>query len=98
MMTLPDEVKKNIIDVLKRRNVKKAGIFGSYARGDATKDSDIDIVVELARKDLFELSGLKIDLEKTLNRKVDIVTYNSLNFSKREGFKERVLKDQVILI
>ena len=97
-MTLPEEVKKNIIDVLKRRKVKKAGIFGSYARGDATKDSDIDIVVELAQKDLFELSGLKIDLEKTLNRKVDIVTYNGLNFSKREGFKERVLRDQVILI
>ena len=97
-MTLQKKKKKNIIDVLKRRKVKKAGIFGSYARGDATKDSDIDIVVELAQKDLFELSGLKIDLEKTLNRKVDIVTYNGLNFSKREGFKERVLRDQVILI
>lgn len=63
-----------------------------------TEESDVDILVEPYRKSLLDLSGMKIDLEEALNKKVDINTYNGLNFSTREGLKECVLKDQVRII
>ena len=60
--------------------VKRAYLFGSFARGDADEKSDVDILVEL---DYSQKIGLKyfsmlIDLEKMLNRKVDFVTERSL--------------------
>jgi hypothetical protein len=64
------------------------------ARGEAGEDSDVDILVDLPRgKSLFDLAGLKIELEKSLGRKVDLVTYNSIY----PRLKEFVLKDQFLL-
>lgn len=53
----------------------KIGIFGSYARDEATSSSDIDIVVELEIQDIFNLIGIKQDLEQKFNNHVDIVSY-----------------------
>lgn len=57
-----------------------------------TEESDVDILVEPYRKSLLDLSGMKIDLEEALNKKVDINTYNGLNFSTREGLKRMCIK------
>ncbi len=97
-MYLDEKRKKTIIETLRKHNVKSASIFGSYARGDANYSSDIDILVKPAKKSLFELAGIKIDLEEKLGCKVDINTYNGLNYSTRKGLKEEVLKDQVRII
>ena len=51
------------------------GIFGSYAKGEAKSDSDLDIVVEISNVDLFLLVHLKDELEKLFNTKIDIVRY-----------------------
>jgi len=61
-MQLDEKKKKMIIETLRKHNVKSASIFGSYVRGDANYSSDIDILVEPAKKSLFELAGIKIDL------------------------------------
>ncbi len=53
----------------------KIGIFGSYAKDEATSSSDIDIVVELEIQDIFNLIGIKQDLEQKFNNHVDIVSY-----------------------
>jgi len=76
------EVKKNdIIDfiaahkdeLVRTYGVRKIGLFGSYARGDVREDSDIDIVVELEKPDLFYLIGIKQTFEGAFRKKVDIV-------------------------
>jgi predicted nucleotidyltransferase len=56
-------------DELRRSfGVKKIGLFGSYARGEVSEGSDIDIVVELEKPDLFYLIGIKQTLEEALGR------------------------------
>ncbi len=74
-----NDIKRKVLPILKKADVKKAAFFGSYVRGDNTKDSDIDILVDLPRgKSLFDLAGLKIDLEEKLKKKVDVVTYRGI--------------------
>jgi len=79
-------IKKKVLPVLKRHSVKRAGIFGSFAREEAKTKSDVDILIEYQGQDksLFDLVDLKYDLEKTLSRKVDLVTYNSLYWRIRD--------------
>lgn len=60
----------------KNRNkyhIVKLGLFGSLTRGEMNEDSDIDIVVELETPKMFDLVGIKQELEETFARSVDIV-------------------------
>ncbi len=85
------ELKVKIVPVLKKYGVVRAGLFGSVARGEVKKRSDIDILVEFEKgKSLLDLAGLKIELEEILKREVDIVTYNSLH----PLLKEIILKEE----
>jgi uncharacterized protein len=90
------DIKKKIKPILKRHDVKKAAVFGSYARGDQKKKSDVDILVEYKKNDksLFDFVGLKLDLEEKLNKKVDLVEYSTI----RPRIKDRILKEQVIVL
>jgi len=73
-------LKKTILPVLRKYRVVKASLFGSIVQGTATKRSDIDLLVKLpSGASLLDLAGLKIDLEEKLQRKVDVLTYNSLH-------------------
>jgi len=58
--------------------VKKIGIFGSYARGDATKTSDIDILVELHEPIGWKLVDLRKYLENAIGTEVDLITLSTL--------------------
>jgi predicted nucleotidyltransferase len=55
--------------------VMSIDLFGSYANDEATEDSDVDLLVYFDEKkaSLFDLSGLKLDLQDKLNLKVDVV-------------------------
>jgi predicted nucleotidyltransferase len=57
--------------------IKKIGIFGSSAKNTMSRESDIDIVVVLDDQDLFNLIGIKQDLEDRLKRHVDVVSYRN---------------------
>jgi uncharacterized protein len=60
--------------------VLRAYIFGSYARNENNPDSDIDILVEMEKgTDLFRFIKIKIQLEKLLNKTVDLVSSNGLS-------------------
>jgi uncharacterized protein len=75
-------------------HVEKIGVFGSYARGDQKKRSDIDFLVTFDETiGLFTLSGLYIYLQEQLGRKVDVIPFNSL----RPELRKYVLKDLIYL-
>ena len=89
------KLKKQIVPILRKNDVVKAGIFGSYARGEATKKSDIDILIKFkGRKSLLDLSGLKIELEEKLNKKVDLVTYKYIDYR----IKNQILEEEIRLL
>ncbi len=58
-----------------RYGVTALGVFGSVARNDATEASDVDVVVEMIKPDLFFLVHIKNTLEEEFGRPVDIVSY-----------------------
>ena len=75
-----------------RYEIIRLGIFGSAARDNMNDQSDIDVVVELGKPDLFYLVGIKQDLEEKFQRPVDIVRYRDrMNaFLKKRIDKEAV--------
>jgi predicted nucleotidyltransferase len=88
-----DRYRTAIIQVLSENDVEEAGVFGSFARNEAKNESDLDILVKFGKaKSLFDLA--RIELEKKLNRKVDLITYNSIN----PLIKERILTEEAKLI
>ena len=90
-----EKIKNKILPILKEAGVKKSSLFGSYARGEGTKNSDIDMLIEPPKKmSLFDLAGLKLDLEEVLGKEVDIITYNSIH----PLLKGYILKDQVRIL
>jgi len=85
------EIKNRILPILKEYGIKKASLFGSIVKGESTKDSDIDILIEMPETaTLLELSALKIDLENILNKNVDVLTYDSLHHLLRD----KILQEQ----
>ena len=69
-----------IAEYFKTQPVLKAWIFGSYARGEQTADSDIDILIQPEKSvGLFKLSGMHLDLQELLNLEVDLVTVKGLS-------------------
>ncbi|MEK6895271.1 MAG: nucleotidyltransferase family protein [Nanoarchaeota archaeon] len=89
-----DKIKPKIIKILKKNKIKKAGIFGSYARGEQKKNSDIDILIEPPKGMGFGFAGLQIELSEELNKKVDLVTYKGIS----PYLKNRILKQEIRII
>ena len=90
------EVKKQMLPILKRQNVIKAAVFGSVARNEAKKRSDVDLLVEFGKNKepgLFGFVDFKLELEEKLQRKVDLLTYNSIH----PLLKDLILNNQKII-
>jgi predicted nucleotidyltransferase len=88
------EKRQEILKIAARHGAYNVRIFGSIARGEADKNSDLDVLVELEpERSLFDLGGMLMDLEHLLGCKVDVVTVKGL----RKRIRERVLKEAVPL-
>lgn len=74
--------------------IVRIGIFGSTARDSATDRSDVDVVVELLRPDLFSLIGIKQELEELLNRPVDIVRYRP----RMNSFLKQRIEEEAVYV
>lgn len=80
-----------IIGVLRKHGVIRASLFGSTVRGEATEESDVDLLVEFeGKKSLLDLARLEIELEEMLGKKIDILTYKSLH----PLLKDKILNEQ----
>ncbi len=89
------QIKRQVLPILKQAGVTKSSLFGSYVRGDQTKSSDIDILVELPKgSSLLDLIGLEMELKKAVGRKVDLLTYKSIN----PLLKGYIQKDQLQIL
>lgn len=72
--------KKSIKKFCEENDIDYLGVFGSYARNEATKKSDLDLLVSFIKsKGFFELIQIEDKLSKVFNIKVDLVTKNALN-------------------
>ncbi len=89
-----EEIKKKVRPVLKKYGIKKAGVFGSTARGDV-ETNDVDLLVKIDQKiSLLDFIGIQQELEDVLDMKVDLVEYDSL----KPALKEDILKEEVPVI
>jgi predicted nucleotidyltransferase len=86
-----EKIRKYFID----KPVKKAYLFGSYVREEATSQSDVDIMVELDKNHTMglEFIQMKLDLEKLLNKEVDLVTTEGIS----RHVKPYVDRDKVLI-
>jgi hypothetical protein len=89
-----EDIIPDIKRILLKHNVKKAGIFGSYAKGKQRKGSDIDIIIQPPEGIGFGFAGISQELEKKLNRKVDFVSYAGLS----PHLKDDISKHEIRII
>ena len=89
------KIRSRILPILRHHDVKRAALFGSCVKGTMKKNSDIDILIDI-KKDisLLDFIGIKLELEKTLKRKVDLVEYSTI----KPILKEKILQEQVRIL
>ena len=94
--------KTNILDYLKNHyqefqekyNIEQIGLFGSYARDEATEDSDIDIFVKMPGT-LSNYIGIKEDLEDAFKKEVDIIRMRD---QMNPYLQKRIIKDGIYAV
>ena len=92
--------KKKILNILKQYKIEhhtdygitKIGVFGSVARDEAKDSSDVDIVVELEKPNLFTLSSIRLELEDKLKNRVDVVR---LRDKMNQFLKSQIIKEAI---
>jgi uncharacterized protein len=87
-------IKTIVVPILKKKGVVKAGIFGSYARGEQKKNSDIDILVIPPKGIGFGFVGIQFELEEKLGKKVDLLSYRAIH----PLLKKRILSEEVRIL
>ena len=69
------EIKQAVLDITKHYPIKKISLFGSYAEGTATEDSDVDMIIEFETPNvsLLTLSSIKYDMMDKLHKEIDVI-------------------------
>lgn len=79
-----EELKTKISPIAKKYGLREVYLFGSYARNEATDDSDVDIMIDRAGSNirgLFDMGGLYDDLRRSIGKEIDLVTTQTLEQS-----------------
>ncbi len=76
------------------KNIRRAAVFGSYARGEATNESDVDLLIEADGLTMFDILRIEEELSQLTNKAFDVVEFKALKTSIRE----RVLTSKIDLI
>lgn len=84
-----------MLPILARYGVRRAGVFGSYARGEPRDGSDVDLLVDLpSGSSLMDLVGLQLELSQELGIEVDANTYRAVH----PLLRERILSEEVRIL
>ena len=89
------EALKKRSDILRKYTVRRIGLFGSYARGEQRKHSDIDFLVEFEEPSFDNFMGLSYYLEDLFGRKVEILTPAGIESIRINQIKEEIKKSIV---
>ena len=96
-----DAIRIMILPVVLKYRINKATLFGSYARGDATAGSDIDLLIDCdSIRNMEDYLGLQEGLKKATGRNVDIVMADALeadNTRSAKRLREHIERDKVII-
>lgn len=85
---------KLIVQRLKKHGAKKVLLFGSYARGEEKKTSDIDLIVDLPKKlSLLDIVHIERELSEGCKKKIDLLTPKAIH----PLLKSRIKKESIIL-
>lgn len=88
------EIKDIVSPIAKKYGVERVYLFGSYARGEADNNSDLDLRIDKgALKGLFMLGAMYSDLEEKFDKKLDLLTTASLD----KDFLNRIKNEEVLL-
>lgn len=97
-----EEIKRRITPVIEKYRIPAMYLFGSYARGEAAEESDIDFLVDIAGTgltSLLQLGALYCDLEEVFNKRIDLITVQSLTqrstMDSDEDFKDTILQEMI---
>lgn len=92
-MDLALSEREKIIEICKRNDISYCAVFGSFARGEADEDSDVDLLVRFSKPIGWKFYGIAEDLQDVLGKKVDLATENMLN----KHIRESVLQDLKVI-
>ena len=83
-----DEIAERIAPVAKKYNIPKVYIFGSYARGEANPDSDVDLMIEVGTLHGLEVIGALEEFKNVLKKPVDLITTRSLTQERTQEYSK----------
>ena len=87
-----DEIREIVIPIAKKHGVAALCLFGSYARGEATAESDVDFLLDGGKIcSLYQLAAFRLDLEDALGKQVDLLTLGQNN----QLFIHKIRKEEV---
>ena len=89
-----DEIKKSVAPICRRYGINRAYLYGSYARSEATENSDLDIRIEKGNlRGIFALCGFRRDIVDALQKKVDVIS----QLPDRKDFLDSITRDEVLI-
>ena len=89
-----NEIRSIVSPIAQKHGVQSVSLFGSYSKGTATADSDVDLKIEKgALRSLFQICGFRLAVEEALDLPVDLVTTEASDLA----FLESIAKDEVLL-
>lgn len=95
-----EDIQQKIMPICLEYGIKKAYLFGSYARGEADEKSDVDIRIEKGDnnklKSLIQVSGFRRRLEEALLKKVDLITIMPKQ-ALYDIFRKKIQQEEVLL-
>ena len=99
-----EEIKNRVLPVIQKYNIPAMYLFGSYARGEAKEESDLDFLVDTTGTrltSLLSLGELYCDLEEIFQKEIDLITMRSVmqkaQTESDRSFQDAIMKERVRL-